>query len=559
MSKKTEHDLVFVPLGGVGEIGMNLGLYGYGTSHRRTWIMVDCGVTFGDAQTPGIDLILPDTGFIESERRNLAGIVLTHAHEDHFGALLDLWPRFQVPVAATPFAAALLEAKRLSEPGQSAPRPDVHVVPPGSRISFGPFDIEFVRVAHSIPEATALAIRTPAGLVVHTGDWKLDANPVLKPGTDEKRLRELGEEGVAAVVSDSTNAVRDGVSPSESDVAAALADIIRHSKGRVAVTTFASHIGRIRAIAEAALAADREVVIVGRALQRAITVARETGYLDDMPAFLGPSEYGYLPPDKVVLILTGSQGETRAALARVSSDSHPEVTLSRGDRLIFSSRTIPGNEKAVNSIINDLVSRGVEVITDRTHLVHVSGHPRRGEIAEFYSWLKPQAALPVHGEALHLHEHAAFARDYGVPRVVTARNGQMVRLAPGIPEVVDDVPSGRVYKDGNLLIPAGSPTVSERRKLSYTGVITVALALTAKGEMAAQPDIALTGIPERDAEGETFLDIVRDTVLDTIDNLPRARRRDSDFVAEAVRRAIRGEINHVWGKKPVCHVLVLDV
>lgn len=557
---KSDMDLVFVPLGGVGEIGMNLGLYGYGAAGKRTWLMVDCGVTFGDAATtPGVDLIMPDIAFIERERKNLAGIVLTHAHEDHYGALLDLWPRLKAPVAATPFAAALLEAKRLSEFGPPAPRPDMHIVPLGGRITFGPFEVEFVSVAHSIPEATALAIRTPLGLILHTGDWKLDDKPATAPGTDEARFRQLGEEGIHAVVADSTNATREGRSPSEAEVGQCLADIIRESKARVAVTTFASHIGRVRAIAEAALAADRQVVIVGRALERSITVARETGYMDGIPAFLTPKNYGYLPPDKVVLILTGSQGEPRAALARIAEDAHPEIALSARDKVIFSSRTIPGNEKAVGHIINGLVTRGVEVITDRTHLVHVSGHPRRGEIAEFYSWLKPAAVVPVHGEALHLHEHARFARSLGIPTVVEGANGKVIKLAPGKPEIIDTAPAGRLYKDGWLLLSDKDPAVSERRKLSFAGVVTVAIAMTERGEVAQDPEVALTGLPLRDDENETFIDIVRDTALDALDNLPRGKKRDAGFVAGVVERAIRSELNHVWGKKPVCHVLVLTV
>lgn len=557
---KADNDLLFVPLGGVGEIGMNLGLYGYGRAGQRQWLMVDCGVTFGDpALTPGIDLIMPDISFIEAEKKNLVGIVLTHAHEDHYGALLDFWPRLRCPVVATPFAAALLEAKRVSEHGAPAPRPDMKIVPPGGRITLGAFDIELVSVAHSIPEATSLAIRTPLGLVVHTGDWKLDDYPATPPGTDEKRFRELGEEGVLAVVADSTNATREGRSPSEAEVGATLKDIISNSKARVAVTTFASHIGRVRAIAEAALAADRHVVVVGRAMDRAITVARETGYLDGMPPFLTPKNFGYLPPDKVCLILTGSQGESRAALARVAEDSHPDIALSAGDKVIFSSRTIPGNEKAVGKIINALVVHGVEVVTDRTELVHVSGHPRRGEIADFYSWLKPAAVVPVHGEALHLHEHALFARSLGIPVVVEGANGKSVRLAPGKPELSDTAPAGRIYKDGRLLLSERDPATAERRKLSFAGSVSIAVAMTAKGEVVGDLEVAMTGLPERDDEGDSFVDIVRDTALDALDNLPRAKRRDVAFVAGVVERSVRAELNHVWGKKPVCHVLVLTV
>lgn len=551
-------ELVFVPLGGVGEIGMNLGMYGFGSGRDRAWIMVDCGVTFGDqAETPGVDLILPDIRFAEEHRRNLLGIVLTHAHEDHFGAVLDLWPRLRVPVIATPFTAGLLAAKARGE--RNAPKVPVEVVESGGRVPLGPFEIEFVRMAHSIPEAHALAIRTPMGLVVHTGDWKLDPNPARPElATDVARLRELGEEGVLAAIGDSTNATREGFSMSETEVSDNIAELIRSAPARVAITTFASHIPRIRSVAEAALACGREVVIVGRAMDRTIAVARETGWLDGIPEFRGPDVYGYLPPDKVVLLLTGSQGEPRAALARIASDDHPEIALSRGDRVLFSSRTIPGNERGVNRIINGLIDRGIEVITDRTHAIHVSGHPRRGEMAELYSWLKPRAVVPVHGEALHLSEHTALARRIGVPHVARVRNGEVLRLLPGAPEVIDDAPSGRIFKDGNLLVASSEP-VRDRRRLAFAGVVSVAVALDARGEILGEVEVALEGLPDKDAEGESFDAIVHDIVLDTLESMPRARRRDPTAAAESLRRAIRAEVNAAWGKKPSCHVLVLTI
>src|SRR6202795_422052 len=379
-------ELVFAPLGGVGEIGMNLAVYGVGEAHRRKWIVVDLGVSFGGDDLPGIDLIMPDIRFLVEERRNLLGLVLTHAHEDHFGAVLDLWPQLKVPVYATPFTAALLEAKRQSEPG--APEIPVTIVPPGGRFALGPFDIELVSMAHSIPESNGLIIRTALGSVLHTGDWKIDPTPVLGPPTDEAKLRALGDEGVLALIGDSTNAVREGRSPSESDVVKTLTELIRTAPARVAVTTFASHVGRVRAVAQAARANDREVVLVGRAMERVTQVARETGYLDGVQDFRSMESYGYLPPDKVLALCTGSQGEPRAALSRIAEDEHPEVTLARGDRVIFSSRAIPGNEKAVARVINGLVSQGVEVITDRTHLVHVSGHPRRAELLDMMAWVR---------------------------------------------------------------------------------------------------------------------------------------------------------------------------
>ena len=388
-----QQELVFAPLGGVGEIGMNLSIYGLGTERNRKWLAVDLGVSFAsEDHLPGVDLILPDIRYLIEERRNLVGLVLTHAHEDHFGAVLNLWPQLKIPIYATPFTAALLEAKRAGEPG--APEVSVEIIPLGGRFIVGPFDVELVSMAHSIPESNALIIRTPAGSVLHTGDWKIDPTPILGPPTDEKKLRALGDEGCLALVGDSSNAVRDGRSPSEMDVAKTIAELVKTARGRVAVTTFASNVARLRAVADAARAAGREVVVVGRAMERVIQVARETGYLDGVQDFRPVDAYGYLPPNKVVALCTGSQGEPRAALARIAEDQHPEVTLTRGDSVIFSARVIPGNEKAVGRALNGLIHQGIEVITDRTHLVHVSGHPRRGELEDLIGWVKPQDSHP---------------------------------------------------------------------------------------------------------------------------------------------------------------------
>ena len=551
-------ELVFAPLGGIGEIGMNLSIYGVGDGGRRQWLIVDCGVSFASEEhLPGIDLILPDIRYLIAERRNIVGLVLTHGHEDHMGALIDLWPRLNVPLYATPFTAALFEARRLSEPG--APQIPVNVVPLGGRLTLGPFDVEFINVAHSIPESNALAIRTPAGTVLHTGDWKIDPTPLIGAPTDQAKLTALGEEGVLALIGNSTNAVRDGRSPSETDVARTLAELIRTAPARVAVTTFASHVGRIRAVADAARAAGREVILVGRAMERVAQVARETGYLDGVADFRGVETYGYLPPDKVLALCTGSQGEPRAALARIAEDEHPELTLARGDRVIFSSRAIPGNEKAVARVINGLVTQGVEVITDRDHLVHVSGHPRRAELLDMIGWVKPRILIPAHGEALHLADHARLALQAGVPHVLICRNGDLVRLAQDGAEIIDEVPSGRVYKDGALLVNAEARTVAARRRLSFSGVVSVALAVTERGALAADPEIELIGIPETDAAGRLMADVARDAVEETFETLPKPRRGDPDGVAEAVRRAVRSAIAARWNKKPICHVHVLVV
>ncbi len=550
-------ELVFAPLGGVGEIGMNLSIYGLGDERNRKWLIVDVGVSFAQEENlPGIDLILPDISYIVEQRRNLAGIVLTHAHEDHFGAVLDLWPRLKVPIYATPFTAALLIAKRLSEPG--APDIPINVVPLGSRFNVGPFDIELVSVAHSIPESNALIIRTPVGNVLHTGDWKIDPTPVLGLPTDEAKLRAFGDEGCLVLLGDSTNAVREGRSPSEADVAKTITGLIMSAPARVAVTTFASNVARLRAVADAARLAEREVVVVGRAMERVVQVARETGYLDGVQDFRGMDVYGHLPSERVVALCTGSQGEPRAALSRIAQDEHPEVTLARGDRVIFSSRPIPGNEKAIGRVINGLIDQGIEVITDRTHLVHVSGHPRRAELEDMISWVRPKSLIPVHGEALHLSEHAALARRCGV-NVLTCRNGDLVQLAPGAPTIIDEVPAGRLYKDGKILVTAEARTIADRKRLSFAGIVTVALALNDKGQLAGDPEIELIGIPEKNVAGELLGDIAYDAVLQTFESLPKQRRRDADSVAEAVRRGVRAAIASHWGKKPICHVLVIEV
>ncbi len=550
-------ELVFAPLGGVGEIGMNLSIYGLGAERRRQWLVVDLGVSFASEEhLPGVDLILPDIRYLVAERKNLVGLVITHAHEDHFGAIIDLWPKLKVPIFATPFTAALLAAKRASDPG--APEIPVTIVPLGGRFKVGLFDVEMVSMAHSIPEANALIIRTPAGAVLHTGDWKIDPTPILGDVTDEKKLRALGEEGCLAIVGDSTNAVRDGRSPSETDVAKTIADLVKAARGRVAVTTFASNVARLRSVIDAARAAEREVVVVGRAMDRVIQVARETGYLEGVQGLRGVDAYGYLPPNKVVALCTGSQGEPRAALSRIAEDQHPDVTLSRGDTVIFSARTIPGNEKAVGRIINGLIDQGITVITDRNALVHVSGHPRRAELEELIGWVKPKILIPVHGEALHLSEHAALARRCGVKEVVQCRNGDLVRLAPNA-GIIDEVPCGRLYKDGSLLIEADARTVADRKRLSFAGAVSVALALTDKGELIDDPSLDLIGIPERDRDGGLMHEAVQDAVVETLRSLPRGRRRDPDAVAEAVRRAVRSVVNERWGKKPMCHVHVLAV
>lgn len=550
-----EGDFVFAPLGGLGEIGMNAALYGFGPPQKRKWIMVDCGLTFPGPDLPGVDLVMPDLAFIDKIRPDLLGLLITHAHEDHIGAVAALWPKLNCPVYATRFAAGLLEMRRLGEAG--APDVDIRIVAAGQTLDLGPFSVEYVSVSHSVPEASALAIRTPAGLALHTGDWKIDREPGVGSPIDEARLRQLGDAGVDVMICDSTNILREGESFSESEVARTLLTLIGEARGRVLVTTFSSNIQRIRAIAEAAAACGRSVIVAGRAMDRAIQVARECGFLDGVAGFYALDMVNALPRDKTVIIATGSQGEARAAMSRAAHGDHPMLKLAHGDRVIFSSRTIPGNALDVNRVVNRLCDIGVEVLTDHDHLVHCSGHPRRGEVAKMYAWVRPKAAIPAHGEPHHLTRHLAFAKEQGVETVVSARNGDLVRLAPGKPSVIGQIPAGRVLKDGDVFVAGDDSSIRDRQKLAFAGVVSIALSIDKRGDLVGVPDMLFAGLPQRGKDGAEMAEAIDDAVFRTFDGLSRPRRRDFDAVSTAIERAVRGAVNAVWGKKPLVHVLVV--
>ncbi len=554
MTRKKQDEFVFVPLGGVGEIGMNFALYGWGPADAREWIVVDCGVTFPDPSLPGVDLVLPDIRFIEENLGSLRGIVITHAHEDHYGALLDLWPRLKVQCWMTPFTAGLLEAKRQSESG--SPKVPVTIYREGETFQVGPFHIEAIAVTHSIPEPVSLAITTPAGTVIHTGDWKIDPTPEIGLPTNEARFRAFGDKGVLALICDSTNATREGQSPSEQAVGDSLKILIEKAAGRVAVTTFSSNVGRIRSIAEAARDAGRQCLVLGRSLKRVIDVAGEIGYMDGLPPFIGEEDYGFIPRDNLVIICTGSQGEPRAALAKLSRDEMKSVALSPGDTVIFSSRTIPGNEKAILEIKNRLIDQGVRIIEDGDALVHVSGHPRRAELAQMYTWTRPRIGVPVHGESAHLVAQGALMAQNGIAEVAQVRNGDMLRLAPGSAEIIDQVPFGRLFKDGILIGSEEAMGIKDRRKLSFAGHVAVNVVLDERYELAGDPDLVAIGVAAADASGEPIEDIMLDAAIGAIESIPRARRKDLDLVQESVRRAVRAAANDAWGKKPLVTVFV---
>jgi ribonuclease J len=551
-------EFVFVPLGGVGEIGMNLAMYGFGPADKREWIIVDCGVTFPGPDLPGVDLVLPDIRFLEAERDNVRAMIITHAHEDHYGAVLALYPRISpegtLPVYATAFTAGLLEAKAQSEPG--APKIDVTVFQPGGKFTAGPFKIETVTVTHSIPEPVSLAITTPLGTVLHTGDWKDDDDPAMGPRTDRNAFEKLGDKGVLALICDSTNAMREGISPSEREVSEGLRKVIERAEGRVAVTTFSSNVGRIRSIAEAARDCGREVLLLGRSMKRVVDVAMDLGYMEGLPPFLAEEDFTHIPRSKVVIILTGSQGEPRAALAKLSRDEMRDVALTAGDTVVYSSRMIPGNEKAVIETKNRLIDMGIEVIEDGDELVHVSGHPRRNELRDMYKWTRPAIGIPVHGEAAHLAAHAMLMNENGIRDVVPARNGDLVRLAPGDPEIIADIPHGQIYKDGSLIGEEEELGVKDRRRLSFAGHVAVSVVLNRHHELIADPEIVAIGVPESDARGEDLEDLMYDAAVEAVESIPRARRRDLDLVERAVHSAVRAAARDAWGKKPLVSVLV---
>ncbi len=545
-----DEGLVFLPLGGTGEIGMNLNLYGC----DGAWLAVDCGLGFAESARPDLDIMVPDPSFIAERRDALVGLVITHAHEDHIGAVAWLWPQLQCPIHATPFAAAVLRRK-LGERGLAG-QVTLHEIAPGGSLALGPFSLRFIAMAHSIPEAQAVAIETRHGRVLHTGDWKLDPDPLVGPRTDEAALAALGEQGVDVLVCDSTNAMVEGHSGSEADVRRNLAALVRGLKGRVAFTCFSSNIARIESIALAAEAAGRSVALVGRSLRNIAAAARETGYLTRIPGFVEEEEAGYLPDDSVLFICAGSQGEPRSALSRIAADTHPNVSLGEGDTVIYSSRVIPGNERAILMVQDALARRGVTVMTEHDHMVHVSGHPARDELRRLYRLVKPKHAVPVHGEWRHMSEHAALAREMGAtPHLI--EDGDMLRLVPGTPEVVESVPAGRLAVDGARLLPVDGPVLAERRRMLESGLVVASVAVDRVGRLVGEPVISAPGLFTEDEMGPRIL--VRE-LGSAIASLSNGVLRDDDAVRDAAASALRSAVRRAApAKRPFVSVHVLRV
>lgn len=547
--------LYFLSLGGAGEIGMNLNLYGYGPKGKQKWIIVDMGVTFGDDTVPGIDLIMADPDFIVERREDLLGIVLTHAHEDHLGAVGHLWPDLRCPIYATPFTANMLRSK-LEEAGIVRDA-KVTIVPLEGRLQIGPFDITYMTLTHSIPEPNALAIRTPLGNILHTGDWKIDPDPLLGEPTDIAGLTSFGDEGVLAMVCDSTNVFSPGRAGSEAAVKSSLSTLLSGMKGRVAVTAFASNVARVDTIGKVAAQHGRQIALVGRSMHKVVAAAREAGYLKDFPPVLREEEAASLHPDQVLYICTGSQGEDRAALGRIAFGAHPRIALGSGDTVIFSSRIIPGNERSIFRLQNRLAERGVSVITEKDHFVHVSGHPCRDELADMYRWVRPEISVPVHGEIRHMMEHVKLAQDIQIPQTILAPNGNLVQLAPGKARIVEEVYTGRLYLDGDVLTPVDDGQVDERLRLSSAGHLGVMLVVEQDGKLAAAPRVTAFGLPTEDGQLINLRKDVADAVEEAVGKLRGKQARDDDQVREAALRAARRAVKDAIGKKPVTQVEVV--
>lgn len=544
----TSKNFWFLPLGGSGEIGMNLNLYG----HDGQWMMVDLGVTFGDRL--GIDVITPDPAFIVAQRESLVGLVLTHAHEDHIGAVPYLWPLLRCPVYATPFTATILRQKLKELPwGKQVP---IHEVPISGSVDVGKFHVEYITLTHSIPEPNALAITTPLGTVMHTGDWKIDPDPMVGAATNFERLKEWGDRGILAMVCDSTNVFTEGYSGSEKAVREELTDLVkRHPDNRVIVACFASNVARFETAALAAQANGRQAALVGRSLHKMEQAARANGYMKDVPPFIDEKAAMNLPRNKVLFIMTGSQGEPRAALGRIASKQHPEVKLDEGDVVIFSSRVIPGNEKSISHMQNSLIRDGLKVVTSHEEDIHVSGHPAREELKQMYEWVRPQILIPVHGEDRHMQAQADLALECGVPKVVVPHNGTLIQMDADDPKIIDTVETGRMGLDGNRMVPMNSLMLRDRFKVSANGVLVVTVPVDKSGNIARQIHITEVGVcqegEEREAVAQEINRLVRETLTEDF--------RDDSEKTEALRVAIRRAMNHRFTKKPLTSVHLVQV
>ena len=548
-------DFLFLPLGGSGEIGMNANLYHF----EGSWLMVDLGISFPDDSMPGIDVVLPDLSFIEARRDQLDGLVLTHGHEDHLGAIPYMWSKLSCPVYGSAFTLALLRRK-LSENGNQQDIPLIELSP-GMVQDIGAFSIEMVGMAHSIPDPTALAIRCDAGTVLHTGDWKFDETPGLGTDTDSARLAEIGDKGVLAMIGDSTNAMVEGRTGSEAEAEAGLRDVIASASGRVAISCFSSNVARIQSIINAARANDRSVAVVGRAIKRAISAAQEVGYLLDLPDFVAEGDIELLPRENIVILCTGTQGEPRAAMAKIASGTHESVTLDPGDTVVFSSRQIPGNEPAIARVQDALIRRKIILITDEDAPVHVSGHPSREEMAEMYGLVRPRIAIPVHGTARHLVAHAELAEHCQVHQTLLPDNGTVIRLARagkkgGDAEIIDNVKTGALTHEKGKIVEIQSDMMRARRRMLWNGVVTGSLVLNRDGGLCTVPAVSQTGI-SNEADAADYVAAASLAVEDALAAMGRSARCNDSQVEEIAGQALRRVARSMFGLRPVIHIHIM--
>ena len=551
-----KENLLFCPLGGSGEIGMNMNLYAYGTDENQKWIIVDMGVTFADDSIPGIDLIYPDAGFIIEKKDELLGIVLTHAHEDHIGSISHIWPKLKCKIYATPFTAVLIQEKFKEK------KIDItnylKIVELNSQIKLGPFEIDFVTLTHSILEPNGLSISTPEGVILHTGDWKVDPNPLIGNKVDEKKLRSIGDKGVIAMICDSTNVFSPGRAGSEKDVRESLLKIISSQKKRVLVTSFASNVARMESIFYIAKQTKRNISLVGRSMNRIYKAAKQCGYLKDVIEPVDPREANKISKDRIIFLCTGSQGEPMGALNRIANDVHPDVNIESGDTVIFSSKIIPGNEKKLYALQNSIVKKDIEVITEENAFVHVSGHANREDLKDMYQWVKPKCVIPVHGEHRHMKEHINFAKDMQIPFNLKVENGNIIKISKDKkPEIVDQAPTGKIYLDGNVAVSLDSPSIKERKNISVNGLLEITLIISSNGKVK-KPIVSFRGIPEEEAS-ETFKFDLEDEITKTCKSFAVNNFKQEKNLIDTIKQNCRKIVREKTGKKPFTNVNIARV
>ncbi len=551
-----KEDLLFCPLGGSGEIGMNMNLYAYGTEENQKWIIVDMGVTFADESVPGVDLIYPDAGFIIDKKEDLLGIVLTHAHEDHIGSISHIWPKLKCKIYATPFTAVLIQEKFKEK------KIDItnylKIVELNSKIKLGPFEIDFVTLTHSILEPNGLSITTPEGVILHTGDWKVDPNPLIGNKVDEKKLRSIGEKGVIAMICDSTNVFSPGRAGSEKDVRESLLNIISNQKKRVLVTSFASNVARMESIFYIAKQTKRNISLVGRSMHRIYKAAKQCGYLKNVIEPVDPRDASKISRDRIILLCTGSQGEPMGALNRVANDTHPDVNIESGDTVIFSSKIIPGNEKKLYALQNLMVKRDIEVITEENAFVHVSGHANREDLKDMYQWVKPKCVIPVHGEHRHMKEHISFAKEMQIPFNLKVENGNIIKISKNQkPEIIDQAPTGKIYLDGNIAVGLDSSSIKERKNISMNGLLEITLIISSNGKIK-KPIISFRGIPEEEVS-ETFKFDLEDEITKTCKSFAVNNFKQEKNLIDTIKQSCRKIVRDKTGKRPFTNVNIARI